>query len=368
MKILVVTGSSGGHIFPALGFLDTLRDRRKNIDLLLVLPKKNISKQIENIDYRVNYISISSVKLKLDFKNFIAILRYFKGSVESMAILLAFRPDSVIGFGSLASVPMVLFAWFFRMKTLIHEQNVIPGRANRFLARFADKIAVSFTETRDYFKAYQRKIILTGNPIRKELNRIDRIKALEFFGFDKDKFTLLIMGGSQGSHRVNLVSLEAISRISDKFKLQVIHLSGPLDYDLLKHRYKDLNISLRLFSFLESMQYAYSACDLVVSRAGASTIAEIIFFALPAIIIPYPFAYRHQIANARVLGKAGSAFIIEDRDLDSNALSRGIESLLSNPDRIKSMRSCYAGLFAPDANKIFTENVLALNLKDEGLF
>jgi UDP-N-acetylglucosamine--N-acetylmuramyl-(pentapeptide) pyrophosphoryl-undecaprenol N-acetylglucosamine transferase len=361
VKVLAITGSSGGHIFPALGFLDTLNNKHKDIDILLVLPKKSITHQAENVKYKLNYISISSIKLSFDLRDFSAILRFFKGSLESIIILLTFRPDVVVGFGSLVCIPMILFARFLGMKTLIHEQNVIPGRANRFLAKFTDRIAVSFAQTGDYFKAHKRKVIITGNPIRKELNRIDKHKALDFFGFNSDKFTILVMGGSLGSHRINFAFLRAVSALSDKSSFQIIHLTGPADYDLLKNSYKDLNISLRLFAFLEPMQYAYSACDLAVSRAGATTIREIIFFGLAAIIIPYPFAHRHQIANARVLQTIGSGIIIQDNELDSDILRKNIENLINNPERIKAMRSSYDNIPRLNANDLLVEAVLSLS-------
>lgn len=361
MKILAITGASGGHIFPALGFLDTLKNRDKNLDTLLVLPKKSLTNQRENLAHKLNYVSISTIKLGFAFKNLASILRFFKGALESIFILSEFRPDIVVGFGSLVCIPMILFAWLFRRKTLLHEQNVIPGRANRFLAKFADKIAISFAETGDYFKDYKRKVILTGNPMRKELKRIDKNKALSFFEFKSDKFTLLVMGGSQGSHRINLGFLRAVSAISDKSGFQVIHLAGPRDHDLLKDGYRALNINFHLFNFLEPMQFAYSACDLVVSRAGAATVAEIILFGLAAIIIPYPFAYMHQTSNARVLENIGSGIIIQDNALSSDMLSKNIEHLLNNPERLKAMRSCYNNFSFPNANDLLADAVLSLS-------
>ncbi len=379
VKILAITGASGGHIFPTLGFLDTLnnksrtflpqealytkkvRDKHKDIDVILVLPKKSITNQIKSFEYKFNYISISSIKLGFDFRNFSAILRFFKGSWESLIILLTFRPDVVVGFGSLVCIPMILFAWLFRIKTLIHEQNVIPGRANRFLGLFTDRIAISFAQTCDYFKDYKRKVVLTGNPIRKELSRIDKNKALDFFGFNSDKFTILVMGGSLGSQRINFAFLRAVSAMPDKSSFQVIHLAGAQDFDFLKNSYEDSNINSRLFNFLGPMQYAYSVCDLVISRSGATTIAELIFFGLPAILIPYPFAYRHQIANAKVLETIGSAIIVQDNNLDSDILSKNIEELINNPERIKAMRSYYDNIPRLNANDLLVEAVLTLS-------
>jgi len=361
VRILVVTGSSGGHIFPALSFLDALKNRGKDVEALLVLPKKGIKIQVKNISFKTNYISISSIKPGFNLRSFSAILRFLKGACESILLLFKFKPDVVVGFGSLVSIPLVFFARTLNIKTLIHEQNVIPGRANRFLAGFANKIAVSFNETRVYFEKNRAKILLTGNPIRKEMVRIDKGRALDFFGLRNERFTILVMGGSQASHRINLGFLKAISKIPDKPRLQVIHLTGAKDYDLLNKNYKDLNIEFRLFDFLEAMQYAYSASDLVISRAGATTITEIIFFGLPAIIIPYPFAYKHQAANAEVLRRLGSGIIIQDEELDSDILGKNIEELINNTEKINVMRSSYGNSSWVNTNDLLVSVVLSLN-------
>lgn len=374
VKVLVATGASGGHIFPALGFIDALKERYEDIDILLVLPRsslkliialeegrglpqKNIKNQIENFGYKVNYISISAIKLSLDFKNMVSILNFFKGTFESIFILLRFQPDIVVGFGSLVCIPLVLFAWAFRIKTLIHEQNVIPGLANRFLAKFSDGITVSFEQTKGYLKNNKKKIVTTGNPIRKQLIQIDKNKALDFLKFSDTKITILVMGGSLGSHKINLAFLKAISELTDKSKLQIIHLSGLSDYELLRSHYRDSNVNVRLFSFLKPMQYAYSASDLVISRGGATTISEIVYFRLPAIIIPYPYAYKHQLSNAKILEEKGSAIIIKDEELDADILRKTIESLMNNPDKLKNMRSGYNHLTAYNAGDLLVKEV-----------
>jgi UDP-N-acetylglucosamine--N-acetylmuramyl-(pentapeptide) pyrophosphoryl-undecaprenol N-acetylglucosamine transferase len=361
MRILVVTGSSGGHIFPALSFLDTLKDRHKNIDTILAVPSRSIKNQIPLDTYKVKYLSFSPIEFSLNFGNLIAISRFLKGSLESLFLLLEFRPDIVVGFGTIDCVPLLLLAWIMRVKTLIHEQNVLPGRANRLLARFTDRIAVSFEETSKYLKDYTKKLILTGNPIRQELERIDKFKALSFFGFKEDKLTVLVMGGSQGSHRINERFLEAISMLPDRFRLQIIHITGIKDYASIKDRYRNLNVNAKVFSFLNAMQYAYSACDLVVSRAGATSITEIIFFNLPAILIPYPYAYKHQLNNARVLERRGCAFIINDEELDKNILMERIELLMDNPKELKDMRYSYAPFLIHNASDLLVNEVISLN-------
>lgn len=360
VRILIVAGASGGHIFPALSFLNALKDKHKEVDILFVLPKRSIGVKMISQVHNIKYLSISPIKLHFDFQNFIAILGFVKGSLESLVLLLEFRPDIVAGFGSINSIPLLFFAWLFRIKTLIHEQNVYPGRANRFLAKFADKIAISFQESRDYLKADKEKVVFTGNPGHEELKRIEKKEALSFLGLDNDKFTILVMGGSGGSHSININFLNAISMFSGSSQLQIIHIAGTSDYDLLEKSYKNLKVKFKLFSFLDQMQYAYSASELVICRSGATTIAELINFALPAVIIPYPYAYKHQMKNAQILEKRGAGIIIKDKELNANLLKEHIESLLNNPRKMEDMRLGYNSFPRIDANKILIEEVMSL--------
>ncbi len=361
MKILVVAGASGGHIFPAFSFLDTLREKYKDAEILLILPEKNSVRRHKEFGYKIKYISVYPIKVAVSFRNIRNIFSFFKAWVETIFILLNFKPDVVVGFGTLVCLPVVICAKLFRIKTLIHEQNVIPGRANRFLAIFSNKIAISFSETKDYFGYNKSRVILTGNPIRKRLVRIDKKQALDFFKLERDKFTILLTGGSQGSWRLNFGFLEALVPLINKSRIQVVHLSGFKDYSLLKNRYKSLNINIKLFSFLDSMQYAYSCCDLVLSRAGATTITEIIYFRLPSILIPYPYAYKHQLKNAKVLEDKGCAIIIKDEDLDKSALKNTLELLINDPSRLNKMRLNFDQLPSYNAGDLMVNEVLSPN-------
>ena len=365
MKVLIVTGSSGGHIFPALSFQEALRNRKASS--LLVLPRPYTenqalrTKEILGAQAQVKYLSISNLKLGLGLKSFISMFRFLKGSLESISLLVSFRPDIVAGFGSINSVWLIIFSWLFRIKTLIHEQNLIPGRANRFLAIFADKVAVSFKGTEDYLKISPKRIVFTGNPLRPGLNRVDKDKALSFFGLHPDKFTILVMGGSLGSQRINSSFLGAVSLFTEKESFQAIHISGALDFPMLDKAYKELGDSIKLFSFLNQMQYAYSACDLALCRAGATTIAEFIKFEVPAILIPYPFARRHQLSNAGVLETLGSCLVIKDNQLEPQMLKESLEELMHNPDKIRFMRSGYRSLAGANASELLANAALALN-------
>jgi len=355
-----VTGASGGHIFPALSLIARLKDSPEDIDTLFVLPRKNIGSQIISDSGRIEYLPVSKFRMEYSFKNLVEIFNFLKSFYKSIFILVEFRPSVVVGFGTLICVPMVFWAWFFRIKTIIHEQNVLPGRANRLLAVCADKIAVSFPQTKEYLKAYEAKVIFTGNPIKRELKRYPKKEARGFFGLDDNRSTILVMGGSQGSHRINYAFLAALESINEPDRLQIIHLTGKEDYNLLKDSYGNMKVDVRLFGFLKEMQFAYSAADLVISRSGATTIAELVYFALPAILIPYPFAYRHQLFNARVLESYRVALVIEDAALGKTGLGKVIASLLDDPLRISSMRDSYKNISRPEADNLLAKEVLSL--------
>ncbi|MDD5347812.1 MAG: UDP-N-acetylglucosamine--N-acetylmuramyl-(pentapeptide) pyrophosphoryl-undecaprenol N-acetylglucosamine transferase, partial [Candidatus Omnitrophica bacterium] len=292
MKILVVAGASAGHIFPALGLLEHLRRAYPYVSSLLVVPEKNAVGKSARLWPDIRLIAGASVGLRLSGKNLKGLLQAFRGAVQSLRIIIDYKPDIVVGFGSIASVPMILFGWLLRTRTVLHEQNVVPGRANRFLARFADTVCVSFAETGQSLGISGAKVKVTGNPLRTNLARIGRKESRAFFALDPDKFTLLVMGGSQGSVAINRKCPDALSALAAKDSFQVIHLSGEAAFASVSSAYRTHNIKARVFGFLQEMEYAYSAADLAVCRAGATTLAELKHYRLPAVFIPYPFAYE----------------------------------------------------------------------------
>ncbi|MFA7652250.1 MAG: undecaprenyldiphospho-muramoylpentapeptide beta-N-acetylglucosaminyltransferase [Candidatus Omnitrophota bacterium] len=363
MKILVVAGASGGHIFPAASFICALQDKQEGTETLLVLASRSIKTGIVLDKYKVRYISISGISRSIDISNLIALGKFLKGTWESLKIIVEFKPEIVVGFGGLDCIPCLFFAWLFRIKTLIHEQNVLPGRANRLLAKFVDRVAVSFSETKDYLNINPGKIVVTGNPLRRQLKQIDQTRALDFFGLDKDKLTLLVMGGSQGSQHINTEFLRAAALLKDASKLQVIHLTGTGSCAAIKQAYNKIRITARVFGFFTDMEQAYSASDLVISRSGATTVTELIFFGKPAIISPYPYAYSHQLENARILKEKGCAVVIKDAELDKDVLRQTLELFINNPAEIEAMRSGFRDLAKPDAASLLAEAALSLELQ-----
>ncbi|MCX7661591.1 MAG: undecaprenyldiphospho-muramoylpentapeptide beta-N-acetylglucosaminyltransferase, partial [Candidatus Omnitrophica bacterium] len=196
-------------------------------------------------------------------------------------------------------------------------------------------------ETRNYLRGYREKVFLTGNPLRQKLEKLEKERAISFLGLSSQKFTFLVMGGSQASRAINRIFMEAIKDFEFKEKIQVVHLCGKEDKYALENFYRELNLEAKVFSFFAQMQYLYSVADLAISRAGATTIAELIEFRLPAVLIPYPYADGHQLLNARVLEDIGSAVVIPEDELSSQRLKERLRQFIASPELIKRMSLNY---------------------------
>jgi len=356
MKVLIASGASGGHIFPALSLLDELKSRRQEV--LLVLPSRSRENKLPLARQEVAYISTAKLELRTAPKMIKSAMGLIRGTWQSLLILLKFKPDAVIGFGSLDSLATVLLAWLLRIKTLVHEQNVLPGKTNRLLARLADRVAISFEETRNYLGLPEAKVVFSGNPLRKALTRLRREDALAYFGFSAEGFNILIMGGSQGSLRINQLLPQALGILPQKARVQLIHIAGRTELKSLQEAYAAAGIRARVFDFLEEMQFAYSCADLAVCRSGALTISELIFYGLPAILIPYPFADGHQLKNAQVLSGRQAAEIIDERSLSPQMLAGRIGALLADRQRLEKMRLAWPGNPAQAPAKILADLLL----------
>jgi len=358
MRILIVTGASGGHIFPAIALTEALK--KSGQEVLLVLPQKNRKDDLAVAPEQIKYIPTAVLSLHFNKKNITNFYFFLRGFWESLRIVIQFKPDVAVGFGSLNTLALIFWAWLFRIKTIIHEQNVICGRANKLLAKLVDRVAVSFSQTSESLGIAPEKIVLTGNPLRKDLFRLKKKEALDFFKLEEGKQVVLITGGSQGSHRLNTVCLEALPAYPDKENLQVIHICGTGDFSGFSAAYSSAGLTYKLFDFLPQMQYAYSVADLIICRAGATTIAELQKFRIPAILIPYPFAYAHQLANAQVLEIAKTAWVIQDQELTAEKLRMKFSELFKDAQKLESMRRAYEQFQEQDATQLLAKEVCTL--------
>ena len=361
MKVLIACGGSGGHIFPAIALAQGLKEKNGGIDLLFVGSNTALDRRIFEKE-RCRYELISSNKLpyKKSLKVAIFFVKAFLDLARSFIILIRYSPNVVVGFGGYVASPVVLAAYVLRIPIVVHEQNVVPGRANAILFRFAKKIAVSFKETKGYLGRFSDKAVVTGNPIRLTLLKDDRASNIKKLGLSPDKFTVLVVGGSQGAHKLNDAVLQAVTGLDRRMRsmLQVMHITGIMDYSRASQAYKELDIEHRVFSFVDNIEEAYSASDLVVTRSGASAIFELAYFGRPMILVPYPFAMSHQTENAKVFSSSGAAMQLDEKELSGEAIRTRIEELFNNRAMLAEMAKKARSLSVPDSSRKLAFEIL----------
>jgi UDP-N-acetylglucosamine--N-acetylmuramyl-(pentapeptide) pyrophosphoryl-undecaprenol N-acetylglucosamine transferase len=362
-KILIAAGGSGGHIFPAVALARSLKSKR-DCEIKFVGSNKSLDRRIfEKESFRYALLSANKLPYKPSLSIVVFFVKFVLDIFRSFFIITGYRPSAVVGFGGYVSFPVVFAAFILRVPRIIHEQNVVPGRANKVLFTFADKIALTFKETKKYLSPSEAgKSILTGNPIRREVLKDDRPLGIARFGLDKDKFTILVIGGSQGAHFLNKTFVQAVSLLDDKTRsgLQVIHLTGTKDYEPMLRSYQKMGeFAHRVHSFIDGMEEAYSASDLIVTRAGASALFEAAFFGRPMILVPYPFAASHQTENARVFSSSGAAIEIDERSLTPDIFRDAIRGLLGNGKKLKALSEEARRLSMPEAADRLASEVLS---------
>ena len=338
-KILIIVGGTGGHIYPGIALVEKLKEKNAELFISFVVDKKPLGVEIL-CEKGYPYYQIQSAPFPR--KEFWQILRFVIkvaiGFVESLFLLGKLKPDVMVAFGAYISVPVVLAGRVFKIPVILHEQNYFPGLANRFLAPLADKIAVSYKSSLDYFP--RRKTLLTGNPVRNRLFEVRREEGLKFLKLDKDKVTVLIFGGSQGAQSINLSILGMLPYLEGfRHNIQFVHICGNNNgFQDIINEYASSGFTARVFRFLKKMEYAYSIADVALARAGATTIAEIVALGIPAILVPYPGATsHHQFLNTKPLCKTGGAICYLDERLSGEGLAIKLIPLIKDGNLRRQM-------------------------------
>lgn len=351
MRVLIVAGGTGGHILPAVTLANEIKLQTLGEVLFVASSGKQDKEILANKNINFTTLPIISLKSKGIFSILNFSTRLFIGVLASIFILLKFKPETLIGFGGYVSGPITLIGSIFGIKTIIHEQNVYPGLSNRILARFVTKIAISFEETKKYLRGFESKTIYSGIPLHQGLKRNGIEKP-------EDIFNILIIGGSQGAHILNILVPQAISLI-DKTRrdtLSISHIAGRNEKEDVEKRYNEIRVKNRVFSFTDDMARLYNECDFVIARAGAMTVSELLALKIPAILVPYPYAGGHQALNAKVLEKIGSGIILEEKGLDPCMMRDGILKLM---DRgiLDEMAGKAKNVHKPDACEILIKEL-----------
>lgn len=271
------------------------------------------------------------------------LVKLWQGYQQSKAILKDFKPDVMLFTGGYVAIPMALAG--LSIRTLLFVPDIEPGLALKTLAGFSDRIAVSVAESRHFFSKKAR-VEVTGYPLREDLMKWNKADALAYFGFDASKPVILFTGGSSGARSINNAVLAILGDLLKHY--QVIHLTGHLDWETVRGSTCGLPKSYQAFPYLHEMGAAYAAADLVISRAGASVLGEYPFFGLPAILVPYPYAWRYQKVNADYLVEREAAVLLEDQNLQNDLLSE-IDALLGDQARLQHMHRAMKSLAQPQA-------------------
>ena len=361
VRSVIAGGGTGGHLFPGMAIAEAFIGREKGNEVLFIGTEKGIEAKVL-ADGRFPLKTIRAMPLK--GKSFVAkgkALWSIPAAVrEALSALKEFRPQIVVGVGGYASGPALVAAFLLGAKRAIHEQNMIPGMTNRFLKRLSHRIFVSFEETRKYFP--ERKTFVTGNPIRKEFLACLHPGGKQAGKKEEDRFTVLVFGGSAGAHRINVAMVEALSSLHEmKSSLRVIHQTGGADFDLISAEYEKKGIHALVRPFFEEMAACYQMADLVVCRAGASTLAELAVCGKAAIFVPYPYAaHHHQYVNAKKLVDLGAAKMILDEELSGERLGETILHLYHHPVERQRMEEAIRKIGRPRAAEEIVDHCYAL--------
>ncbi|WP_242393357.1 undecaprenyldiphospho-muramoylpentapeptide beta-N-acetylglucosaminyltransferase [Anaeromyxobacter oryzisoli] len=347
MRMLVAGGGTGGHVFPGVALAEEVVTRHPANDAIFVGTARGLeAKIVPQAGFPIELIEVKGLKGKGLLGALLNLLLLPRAFLQSWRILKRWRPDVVVGVGGYASGPVVLAAWLMRIPTAVQEQNAIAGFTNRVLGRFVKAAFTAFPEAAASFP--RRKVYQLGNPIRRVL--------MENFmrpRVDHDRPRLLVFGGSQGAHALNMRVVEALPHLADlREALRITHQTGARDREQVEKGYRACGFEPDVREFISDMSTAYAESDLVVCRAGATTLAELTVCKKPSILVPFPAAAdNHQVVNARSLVDAGAAVMIEERELTGETLAAEIRAILGSPERREQMARAAGRLGSPQAAK-----------------
>jgi UDP-N-acetylglucosamine--N-acetylmuramyl-(pentapeptide) pyrophosphoryl-undecaprenol N-acetylglucosamine transferase len=358
LKFILSGGGTGGHIYPAIAIANELKLRFPDSDILFVGAKDKMEMQkVPQAGYFIKGLWITGIQRKMTFDNALFPLKLLYSLLKSRTIIRDFNPNVVIGTGGFASGPLLRVAGIAGIPTVLQEQNSYPGITNKWLSKKANKICVAYENLEKFFP--KNKIVLTGNPVRQDLVdfKQKRLEALEFFKLDSSKKTLLVLGGSLGARRINQLIAGELLHFSSQ-NVQLIWQCGKL----YNNEYAHFNEKeyVQVLPFIERMDLAYAAADVIISRAGASSVSELCLVAKPTLFIPSPnVAEDHQTKNANAIVKKEGALLIKENELDTQ-FTTTITSLLNDEKLQKKLSKNLLLLAKPNATKDIVDEIVKL--------
>ncbi len=358
MRILFTGGGTGGHVYPIIAIKTTLERTNREISFLYVGPNSFAKGAFEKEGIKCKFILAGKLRRYFSLLNFIDLLKIPIGLIQSLWYIFWFMPDVIFSKGGYGSIPVVFMSWIYRIPIIIHESDSIPGLSNKILARFAKKIIVAFKETMKYFPP--QKTILLGIPIREELTQGNKEEGEKIFGLNSEKPVVLVMGGSQGAKKINEIVINTLPRLLKK--CEIIHIYGKKNFKKLEAEYGKTQY-YHIYPFLEidRLKHAYAISDIIVSRAGATSVFGIAATGKPSILIPLSnSASNHQAKNAQSLSRIGGAFILKEKNLTMNMFLNAVFELIDNPEEAKQMGEKAKLFYKPETNQKIAEEILGL--------
>jgi UDP-N-acetylglucosamine--N-acetylmuramyl-(pentapeptide) pyrophosphoryl-undecaprenol N-acetylglucosamine transferase len=366
MRVVIAGGGTGGHLFPGIAIAEEFKLRNNSTEVVFIGTEHGIeSRIIPREGYPIRFLraeGLVGVSLPRKIRS---LWKMFLSIIDSYRMLKKLKPDIVIGVGGYASVGPVFIAFILSIPTMIIEQNSVPGLANKVLGKITGAIGTTYQESIPFFP--KGKTFLTGNPIRQRILKGSRDTAYNIFSLDRDKFTVFVFGGSSGAKNINIAVVNAFNHMLDlKDRLQFLHQTGDRDYEYVRDAYRKWGFRGTVVPFIFQMAEAYAVADLVISRAGATTLAELTAIGKPAMLIPYPYAAgRHQEINASKLFELKAARIILDHELSGDILASNIREMVENEALRSEMEIHSRAVGRPDASQRVVDIAMSLIRKNK---
>lgn len=361
LRVIISGGGTGGHIYPAVAIANALQKLNSNIEILFVGAEGRMEMQkVPEAGYKIIGLPITGIHRRLTLENLSFPFKLFSSIQKAKKILKDFKPQVVVGVGGFASGPLLYAATRAGIPALIQEQNGYAGLANKWLADKVQKICVAYENMEKYFP--KEKIIMTGNPVRNDLLNTDNRKdeALAFYRLDKNRPVILVIGGSLGARTINQSILKDLGLLKEN-KIQLIWQTGRFYYQEIQNQLEGIDQKdIRLLEFIKEMSLAYAAADVVISRAGALSIAEICLVRKPVILVPSPnVAEDHQTKNAQALVERDAAVLVTDQNALDNLVTKAVELVQDQNRRLELVKNI-GQLARPDAARNIAEEVMEL--------
>lgn len=359
----VFAGPSGGHLFPAVAFAESYRELRPDENILLVTGRRaHAFKTLFSTDLFNEIIYVEDFVFTRGMSPgqfFRAFGSFLTAAIRTAEIFFRYSPRLAVGFGSYVSLPGIFLAWIFRIPILLHEQNVVPGKATRCLSPLADAVALSFEETR-LPRTRGKKISVSGLPLRCRLKQAAGLPKPEK---QDARLWFLIVGGSQGAANLNRLAWETFSLLNpeEKAKIAVIHITGEKDYAEAKSRYEAIGLCAEIFSFHEHLEDCYRKADFAITRAGANTMFELALFRLPAVVVPYPYAMNHQRENAEIFAAKNAIILQDEKKISPDWLVRTMRDFITCPQKIDEYAARFEEFNHPEAASMLAKTAVELS-------